>query len=42
MKPNQTQRAITTRYAAGVVIILREHRLGLRRGRARKNMTPQG
>lgn len=27
---------------AGVTIILREHRLGLRRGRARKNMTPQG
>ncbi|MDU8928039.1 DMT family transporter [Alisedimentitalea sp. MJ-SS2] len=27
---------------AGVVIILREHRLGLKRGRARKNMTPQG
>ena len=28
--------------AAGVIIILREHRLGLARGRARKNMTPQG
>ncbi|MDQ2094387.1 DMT family transporter [Rhodalgimonas zhirmunskyi] len=27
---------------AGVIIILREHRLGLERGRARKNMTPQG
>ncbi|MFV2051457.1 DMT family transporter [Aliiroseovarius sp. YM-037] len=27
---------------AGVLIILREHRLGLERGRARKNMTPQG
>ena len=27
---------------AGVVIIVREHRLGLKRGQARKNMTPQG
>jgi drug/metabolite transporter (DMT)-like permease len=28
--------------AAGVLIIWREHRLGIERGRARKNMTPQG
>lgn len=28
--------------SAGVFIILREHRLGLERGRARKNVTPQG
>ncbi|WP_137702814.1 DMT family transporter [Marimonas lutisalis] len=27
---------------AGVIIILREHRLGLKRGRARKSVTPQG
>lgn len=28
--------------AAGVIIIWREHQLGLERGRARRNMTPQG
>jgi drug/metabolite transporter (DMT)-like permease len=27
---------------AGVIIIWREHQLGLERGRARRGMTPQG